>query len=406
MTSKEHLFIEPLSAPPVWKRQIEIVERKGLGHPDSICDGVMEYISVRLANEYQKTLGSVLHHNLDKSLLAAGSVKLEFGGGIVEVPMRLILGDRATWRANGKEIPVADIAITAAKEWFHKNLRFVDPDQHVQYQIEIRQGSSELRDIFGAKKRFQPANDTSAGVGYAPLSETQNTVLNTEFYLNSKPFKDNFPDTGEDVKIMGIRRTKDLHLTIAMPFLSGFIRNEKEYFERKQQVLKTIGQHLQQSNCFFQNIKVTLNNLDKKGKGINGVYLTLLGTSAEGGDSGEVGRGNRVNGLISFGRPCSLEAAAGKNATSHVGKIYNVLANKLASQIYAQVSGIEEICITLVSRIGSPINKPDIISVQITPKQSKRFSLLSKEITGILQKELSQLDLFCNELLQGKFAVY
>jgi S-adenosylmethionine synthetase len=59
MTSKEHLFIEPLSAPPVWKRQIEIVERKGLGHPDSICDGVMEYISVRLANEYQKTRVSV-----------------------------------------------------------------------------------------------------------------------------------------------------------------------------------------------------------------------------------------------------------------------------------------------------------------------------------------------------------
>ena len=66
------------------------------------------------------------------------------------------------------------------------------------------------------------------------------------------------------------------------------------------------------------------------------MYLTLLGTSAEQGDSGQVGRGNRVCGLISLNRPMSVEAAAGKNPVSHVGKIYNVLAHELAMRIYAE----------------------------------------------------------------------
>jgi S-adenosylmethionine synthetase len=406
MKSKELLVIEPLLTTPIWKRQIEIVERKGLGHPDSICDGVMEHISVRLANEYQKNFGRVLHHNLDKSLLAAGSVDLEFGGGMMKAPMRLIMGDRATWKVDSKEIPVADIAISTAKEWFRKNLRHVNPDQHIEYQIEIRQGSSELQGIFAAKGRFQAANDTSAGVGYAPLSPTEKIVLDTESFLNSQTFKQKFPDTGEDVKIMAIRRSKDLSMTIAMPLISRCIRSEKEYFDRKVELLKVIRQHLNQLNHSLRDVKLFLNSLDKRGKGIDGVYVSLLGTSAESGDSGEVGRGNRVNGLIAFGRPSSLEAAAGKNATSHVGKIYNVLANKLASQIYAEVPGIEEIIITLVSRIGLPINQPSIVSVQLNLKHGKRFSTIAKQTSSIIEKEFSQLHLFCNQLLEGKLKVY
>ena len=63
-------------------------------------------------------------------------------------------------------------------------------------------------------------------------------------------------------------------------------------------------------------------------RGAGGMYLTVLGTSADGADGGQVGRGNRVNGLISLHRPMSTEAAAGKNPVSHVGKIYNLLAHR------------------------------------------------------------------------------
>lgn len=406
MRASDSIVVESFSGKTVSEQKLEIVERKGLGHPDSICDAVMEFASIRLAAEYQRQFGTVLHYNLDKSLLCAGAAECQFGGGIIKSPMRFIMGDRATWKADGKEIPVGEIAIAAAKEWFRNHFRFLDPEQHVEYQLEIKPGSSELQDIFRSKKTMRAANDTSAGVGYAPLTGTEKAVLETEKYLNSKIFKDEFPETGEDVKIMGIRKGSDLHLTIAMPLVDRFIENEKSYFKRKTDVWKAIKTFLDEKFRNFEKIDVILNSLDKKGKGINGIYLSVLGTSAEVADSGEVGRGNRVNGLISFGRPCSLEAAAGKNAISHVGKIYNVFANKVAIQIYETLSGIQEVYVTLVSRIGSPIDKPDAVSIKLNLKKNVAVRKITKHAQQIVEHELSGLDIFCEDLIQGKYNIY
>jgi len=175
----------------------------------------------------------VLHHNIDKSLLAAGEVETRFKGGIVKKPMKLIFGDRATYRFNGDEIPVEEIAVKTAKEWFRKHLRFVDPDKHVKYQVEIQPGSSALTDIFRRGGKVLEANDTSAAVGWAPLTKTELAVLNTENYLNSEGFKRRFPETGEDIKVMGFRKDDELELTISMAFVDRFIENEKQYFEKK-----------------------------------------------------------------------------------------------------------------------------------------------------------------------------
>ena len=60
---------------------VEVVERKGLGHPDSICDAIMEEISLALSREYMEQFGVILHHNIDKGLLVAGEVERKFGGG-------------------------------------------------------------------------------------------------------------------------------------------------------------------------------------------------------------------------------------------------------------------------------------------------------------------------------------
>jgi S-adenosylmethionine synthetase len=46
---------------------VEIVERKGLGHPDTICDLVMERISQALSQAYLQHFGKILHHNCDKA---------------------------------------------------------------------------------------------------------------------------------------------------------------------------------------------------------------------------------------------------------------------------------------------------------------------------------------------------
>ena len=106
---------------------VEIVERKGTGHPDYICDAVMESISIALCREYLKRFGAILHHNIDKGLLAAGSVERRFGGGRVIRPMELIIGDRATYSFGKKKIPVDEIARTAARRGSERTSRMWMP---------------------------------------------------------------------------------------------------------------------------------------------------------------------------------------------------------------------------------------------------------------------------------------
>jgi S-adenosylmethionine synthetase len=398
------IVVEAFNGRSVSGHRVEVVERKGRGHPDFMCDALMEAVSVALSREYKKTFGTILHHNTDKGLLAAGRTVIEFGGGKLITPMELTIGDRATFSAGGKKIPVKEIAVQAAREWIRQNLRFVDPDIHIRYRTVLAPGSEELTDIFLRPGEVHGANDTSALIGYYPLSPTEEVVLALEQHLNSKAFKQKYPETGEDIKVMGLRTGADLDLTVAMPLISAFIKSEDEYFRKKEISIKAIRKFLRQYSA-FRNINVNLNTLDQRGRGLGGIYLTLLGTSAEGADSGQVGRGNRVNGLISVNRPMGTEAAAGKNPVSHVGKIYNLLAHKTAEKIYRQISGIQEVYVLLLSRIGSPVNKPHMATAQVLPMKGVRLKDISQDVTAILEKELSEISGFCERLAEGTYPI-
>jgi len=99
------------------------------------------------------------------------------------------------------------------------------------------------------------------------------------------------------------------------------------------------------------------------------------------------------------------EAAAGKNAVSHVGKIYNILAHKTAHTIYESVDGIKEVYVWLASQIGEPVNQPVIASAQVLLEHRAPFPLIRRKIGEIINKELSQMDVFCSDLLHGKYPV-
>jgi S-adenosylmethionine synthetase len=398
------IVIEAYKGKSVLEQEVEIVERKGTGHPDFICDSIMDSISVALSQEYIREFGAILHHNIDKSLLAAGSVAKRYGGGRVVKPMELIIGDRATFKASGKEIPVAGIAIDAAKRWIRENLRFVDPERHLKYRVVLAPGSEELTDIFSRPGEVMGANDTSAAVGYYPLSPTEVAVLRLERHLNSKVFKEEFPYTGEDVKVMGLRRGSMLDLTVAMPLISRYVAFEKEYFAKKDAVYGAMQDFLA-GIAGFRKIEVYFNTLDERGRGLGGNYLSLLGTSAEDADSGQVGRGNRVNGLISINRPMGTEATAGKNPVSHVGKIYNILAHKIAREIYETIEGVQEVYVLLLSRIGTRIDQPQMAVAQILPKKGRRIREVAKPAEEILAKELTGIGEFCMELSRGKYPI-
>ncbi len=398
-----NIVVEEFRQVPLEEQRLEIVERKGIGHPDTICDAILDRVSVELSREYLKRFNTILHHNADKSLLVAGEVETRFGGGIVKQPMLLIFGDRATSRVGDEEIPVKEIAIEAAKDWIKKNLRFVDPDLHIRYQVELKPGSAALTDIFRRGGRVLSANDTSAAVGYAPMTPTERLVLEVERFVNSAEFKREFPEVGEDVKVMGFRTNSRLSLTIGAAFVDRFIESEQDYFRRKEEVYERVRRFVSEKTDMEVDLK--LNTLDVRGRGVDGIYLTVLGTSADGADSGQVGRGNRPNGVIPLNRHVGSEAAAGKNPVSHVGKIYNILTHKIAEEVYRQVNGLREVYVWLVSQIGKPIDQPALAAARVIPDRGVRVEDVRERIEDIIEGELDRIDVFCMELAEGKYSV-
>ena len=403
----KNIFVEYEKRKATSELAIEFVERKGLGHPDYIADASSEESSRKLSKYYLDRFGIILHHNLDKTLLVGGQANPVFGGGELLHPIYIIVSGRATTEVikegSIEPIPVGRIVVEAVKEWIEKNFRFLDPERHVIVDYRIGKGSVDLVKIFKLGKKVPLANDTSVGVAFAPLTPLENLVLNVEKHLNSKEFKKKIPEVGEDIKVMGLRKGKDIELTIAAAMISHLIPDLDHYLSVKEQVINEVHDLASKLVPDF-NVKVYLNTADRPEKGI--VYLTVTGTSAEHGDDGATGRGNRINGLITPTRPMSLEAAAGKNPVSHVGKIYNVLAKRIADKIAGKVHEIKEVYVEILSQIGRPITDPWIASIRIIGGFETLPSNTRSEIYSIVEEELDKAPALTEILLKEETFVF
>ncbi|MCX8137461.1 methionine adenosyltransferase [Pyrobaculum aerophilum] len=392
---------------PVAKRLVEIVERKGQGHPDYIADGVAEWVSKYLSKYYLERFGVILHHNVDKTLVVGGQASPRFGGGEILQPIYILVSGRATYEVRTKEgvvkIPLGPIVMQAARDWIKNHFRYLDPDVHVVIDYRIGQGSADLVGIYDLGVRGIPlANDTSVGVGYAPLTPLEELVYKTERLLNSRDFKAKYPEVGEDVKVMGVRVGKEVKLTIGTAMISRLVKDKSHYLSVKDDVKKAV-EDLASKIAPEYSVEVTINAADKPEHGI--FYLTVTGTSAEHGDDGMTGRGNRANGLITPMRSMSLEAAAGKNPVSHVGKIYNVVAQKIADRIYKEVKDVIEVYVEIVSQIGKPINEPKILNIEII-KDGELTGEVKNEVEAIAKEELGRITQVTDLILRGEVSLY
>jgi S-adenosylmethionine synthetase len=215
-----------------------------------------------------------------------------------------------------------------------------------------------------------------------------------------------FPEIGEDIKVMAYRQGRHLTLTIAIAFVDRFISHETDYFERKEAIRDELRRTLLTELHEIDQLDVEINTLDQPGRGIGGMYLTVLGTSAEGGDGGQVGRGNRVNGVISLNRPASNEAAAGKNPVSHVGKIYSLLSHQIAHHIYTIVEPVQEVYVWLCSQIGAPIETPWVTTVQVTLTPGVEMPDVEGMIKDVVHAELADMPTFTARLTRGELPVW
>lgn len=402
----KNIVVDVANRPSVDEMRVELVERKGLGHPDYIADSASEQASIMLSRYYLENYGVILHHNLDKTLLVGGQANPRFGGGELLHPIYILVSGRATTEVfkggTSEPVPVGKIIVEAVKNWVRNNFRFLDPNVHVIVDYRVGKGSVDLVKVFEMGKTVPLANDTSLGVSYAPLSNLEKLVYNCERMLNSKDFKSKIPELGEDVKVMGLRIDNRIVLTIAAAMISSLLDDVDHYISVKEQVRDKVLDLASKLTPTY-DVEVHVNTADKPEENV--VYLTVTGTSAEHGDDGATGRGNRVNGLITPSRPMSLEAAAGKNPVSHVGKIYNVLAKMIADKS-AELPGVKEVYVELLSQIGRPIDDPLIANIKVVPDGGSLKGSVKREIEAITEEMLSKVTTLTEKFVQGALEVF
>lgn len=348
---------------------IEFVERKGLGHPDTLCDRLAEELACHLAREYEEHTGAVRHFNVDKAILAAGAVDIGFGGGSHVKPSKLVLVGKASFGFGWQ--PDSD----ALAKQYHERLLELLPDatpEAFEVEVWLNRSSDDLAALVHAETLAPLANDTSFAAVSLPRSVLESVVHRVENFLNDDDYRSTTP-TGRDIKVMGARSGDDITITVACPVLARAVADRDAYDDVVDRVQVDAARVA--SEVAGRQVIVQVNQADQE----DSVYLTLTGTSAEAGDDGQVGRGNRFGGLITPYRPMSLEAAAGKNPAAHVGKTYHAIGYDIAQRLVTETD-TSEVTMRLLSSIGHAVTEPQAVHVEVAGSASEeRVRVISEE---------------------------
>ncbi|WP_340101582.1 methionine adenosyltransferase [Salinibaculum salinum] len=399
--TERNIHVQQASGRAVEDQNVEIVERKGVGHPDSICDGVAETVSQALAQAYLDRVGKVLHFNTDETQLVAGSAAPAFGGGEMLEPIYLLIVGRATKRYDDQRIPAETIALDAAREYLDTTFPELDVGSDIIVDVRLGEGSGDLQEVFGEDGAVPMANDTSYGVGHAPLSETEQIVYNTERKLDTE-YGEEHPEIGQDIKVMGKREGDHIDVTVAVAMIDGYVDSMSEYREAIEGVREYVSTLAE--SYTDRDVTVHVNTADDYDDG--SIYLTTTGTSAEQGDDGSVGRGNRANGLITPNRPMSMEATSGKNPVNHIGKIYNLLSTEVAQSVAEEVDGIRQLQVRLLSQIGQPIDQPHVADAEVVTVDGVTVADIESDIEAAIDDELADVTALTKRVIEGELSTF
>jgi S-adenosylmethionine synthetase len=422
--TERNVRVEALERSPIEDEAVEIVERKGIGHPDSICDGVAESVSRALSRAYLDRVGEILHYNTDEAQLVAGSAAPEFGGGELTEPIYLLLVGRATSEYEGVTIPAEPIALRAGREYLSEAVPRLDVGADIVLDVRLGEGSGDLQGVFGdngtddgandrgveggpagsngdGSRPVAMANDTSFGVGHAPLSETERIVLETERRLNGE-YSTTHPELGPDIKVMGKREDDRIDVTVAAAIIDEFVADIDTYDEAVREIGGSVADIA--GEYTDREVAVHVNTADDYQS--DSIYLTTTGTSAEQGDDGSVGRGNRANGLITPNRSMSMEATSGKNPVNHIGKIYNLLSPHIAASVVSEVGGIRDLRVRLVSQIGQPIDYPHVADVHVVTDSGVAIGDVEAEVREIVGRELADVADVTDRVIDGELSTF
>lgn len=394
----------------------DVVERKGIGHPDTLADGLAEAVSREYSLECLRRYGVILHHNSDKTALLGGASKVRFGQGEMTRPIQVLVNGRFSRALGDDEMDVDGLIERVAKNFLKQRLPLLDVDSDVLVHTRNNPASSpghvetptntkhrarshwfaprSLSDLPELTRMF--GNDTSCGVGYAPHSLCELVALGVEGALNSDEFNAAHPEFGTDVKVMVCRNGEDINVTLCVPQIAKYTPDLETYVERKRFLIEVIENKVAEI-APNHRLTVSLNTRDDHDK--QELYLTAIGTALESGDEGVVGRGNRITGTISVLRPMSMEGVAGKNPVYHIGKLYNLLARKAAIELY-EITG-SPTTVTLVSQSGRDLEDPWFAAVD----QARRTQVDEKLVRKVVESVMGSIDDVRAALLEDKLPI-
>ncbi len=404
--NKNIIITQSVNRKSINDQDIEIVERKGLGHPDTISDFIAEEISIEYSKYCLDNFGCILRHMIDKISVTGGLTKVSFGGGEFISPAKVKLNGRFTESVGDVKIPYMEIAEKVVYKYFEKvyfNFKkeyiIIENNTHSSPGpgiIFAKDGSSknERKDFFVEQTKdtikyhnnsFR-SNDTSTAVSYFPVSNLERLVIDVEKYLNSEKCKDLYPYIGTDIKVMGLRKKQEVEITICLPLISHFVSNYDDYVAKIEIVTDSLKQIIKQEYP-FEDIKIFINTRDRSNH--DDLYMTLLGSALESGDEGSVGRGNRLHGVIPFTRNFTMEAACGKNPVYHIGKIYTSLAYLISKDIYSKYDIENTVFIT--SQIGRDLSDPWILNIELKSNFSDEIEIEVKKIADNYLNSISSI---------------
>lgn len=398
----------------------EIVERKGIGHPDTLCDTIAEKVSQAYSQYCLEHYDIILRHMVDKIALSGGATKVKFGDGEMQKPIRLYLNCRFTRTYQQETIPYLAIVKNVVYQHFGKVLPLLDLDQWLTIVdnthfapgpgvVYNNDGSTQNERKFFfeiPQKEFAVfhnnslrSNDTSTAVAYSPLSTTEQIVMLVETTLNGQEFKKLHPYVGTDIKVMAKRIKKHLGLTICIPFIAIHTPSKEFYFE-KIKLLTDVIKQLVMSKFGQFDVSVSLNTRDNPNK--SDYYLTLTGSSIESGDEGVVGRGNRYNGIIPFTRHMSMEACCGKNPIYHVGKLYTAISSIISEEIF-HLTGLETY-VYLTSQMGRSLSDPWSACVEVCGREAT--STEHQMIEEVVERALFNANETTRKIVKGELNLF
>lgn len=356
----------------------EVIERKGIGHPDTLSDALAETLSSTYSKYTLAHFGAILHHNFDKVGMMGGRVDVTFGHMKFIEPIRVLLNGRASWKFAGTEIPVRQMLVDTTKRFFAERFPMLDPERDLRIIYEVSGASSpgevdtsrsegkrkywfEPRslDDLGERKRLA-CNDTSLGVGYFGRTPLETVVHGLETRLNSAEYKADKPWLGSDIKLMAVRRGDVVDLTMCVPQISRHVADLAAYKRNVTFIREEILAFIAGVAPQFR-VNLSVNTRDKYDT--VELYLTATGSSIETGDEGFVGRGNRMGGLITPGRVYTMEGICGKNPVYHVGKMYCVAAYDICRAIHG-ATGIPAQA-QLIGQSGQLLRAPWLTLIQL-----------------------------------------